>query len=198
MSLFPEPEHDRHVHMKLRATPDGGAIFSDDRRYRYRLWRTWMPGDPRPPKTLVVIGLNPSTADEVEDDPTIRRCVGYGKRWGCTGLIMLNLFARRSTDPRTLYDVEDPVGPDNDAHIRACTAEAGIILAAWGAHGHHQGRGQAVRALLADKVVECLGVTQSGEPKHPLYLCRTAERRALATAVPEPPRGRRRAAQEEG
>lgn len=166
---------DRHVRMSLDCRADGGAIFSEDRRYRYRLWRNWGEAP-----ELVVIGVNGSTADEKQNDPTVRRSIGYARRWGCGGLIMLNVFGLVSTDPRGLYEAEDPVGPDNDAHLVACCRDpARIVLAAWGNHGAHLGRSRAVRDLLSFRGLECLGRTKAGEPKHPLYLRADLEREVL-------------------
>ena len=88
---------------------DMGATFSPCRTWRYSLWRIWQPGKPY----VVFIGLNPSTATEVEDDPTIRRCIRYAQDWDYGGLYMLNVFALRSTDPKALYRHSDPKGPDN-------------------------------------------------------------------------------------
>jgi hypothetical protein len=121
-----------------------------------------------------VIGLNPSTADEVHDDPTIRRCVGYARGWGFGGLVVTNLFAWRSTDPAALREVEDPVGPGNDAVLIDEAASACIVLVGWGALGGLGSRGSAVRRLLGDRGVFCLGITKGGEPRHPLYLRRAA------------------------
>lgn len=143
-----------------------GARFSDCRTYRYTLWRVW---DDEGPK-LNVIGLNPSTADENVDDPTIRRCIAFGKRWGFGRLVMTNLFAYRSTDPRGLATVEDPVGPDNDQWLREQAYDAAYVVAAWGAHPLAVARSKAVRPLLERYAVMCLGITRDGAPKHPLYL----------------------------
>lgn len=140
------------------------ACLSPDRVYRYWLSRVWDESLPH----LTVIGLNPSTADETVDDPTIRRCLGYAKSWGLGGLTMLNLFAYRATDPREMKAASDPVGPDNDAFLRLYTE--GVILAAWGAHGAYRGRGDEVRRILSNRPLHCLGVTNAGQPKHPLYL----------------------------
>lgn len=151
-----------------------GASFSLDRIYRWRLWRVWNEAQRT---TLVVIGLNPSTADEQEDDPTIRRCVGFAKREGCGSLVMLNLFAYRTTNPRELTSLyllrEDPVGKMNDAAIvEACTRPDVIVVAAWGNHGSMRGRDQDVRALLMRHGVSlrCFGLTGEQSPRHPLYL----------------------------
>ena len=117
----------------------------------------------------VFIGLNPSTADEVEDDPTIRRCVDYAKRWGYGALCMVNLFAYRETDPNVMKAQVRPVGADNDRWLLACAKDAGIVVAAWGTHGTHLQRDQAVKQLLVGKL-SCLGQTKGGHPKHPLFI----------------------------
>jgi hypothetical protein len=147
-----------------------GAIFSPCEIYRYRLWRRWGKGP-----HCAWIMLNPSTANEIDNDPTIRRCIGFARAWGFSGVEIVNIFALRSTDPRGLLQVEDPIGPDNDRHIREAAVRADMVIAAWGVHGELRGRGAAVRAMLGD--VRCLGVTKDGHPKHPLYLPKTAQPR---------------------
>jgi hypothetical protein len=132
------------------------------------------------PSTVVFVGLNPSTADEVQDDPTIRRCIGYAKRWGFERLVMLNIFALRSTDPGLLYMHHDPVGPLNDEWLIEETGKADLVVCAWGTHGEFMApggvpmpRGQFVRDRLVSLVPEklyVLGLTKHGHPKHPLYL----------------------------
>lgn len=114
------------------------------------------------------IGLNPSTADEINDDPTIRRCVAFAKAWGYAGLCMANLFAYRATNPRDMKVAADPVGPDNDAHLCRLGQRAGVIVAAWGVNGMHKGRAAQVRKLLP--ALHCLALTKDGHPGHPLYL----------------------------
>ena len=140
------------------------TILSPCRTYRYALWREWIGGE----GYAMFVGLNPSTADEVQDDPTIRRCIAFAKAWGYSGLCMTNLFAFRATDPRDMKIAADPVGPDNDAHLLALSADAGVIVAAWGVHGSYKGRASAVCKLLPS--LHCLGLTKEGHPKHPLYL----------------------------
>lgn len=142
-----------------------GAIFSDDREYRYRLWRTWDVERP----TVAFIMLNPSTADETTMDPTCTRCRGYAEDWGYGRLVVGNLFALRSTDPEGLYDHPDPVGPDNDDHLRAIVEDADRVIVAWGNHGELNGRGEQVGEML-DADLYALSVTQDGQPGHPLYL----------------------------
>lgn len=140
------------------------TIFSPCRTWRYTLWREWIGGN----GYAMFIGLNPSTADEVQDDPTIRRCIAFSKAWGYSAYCMTNLFAFRATDPRVMKAHPDPIGADNDAHLQRCAGSAGIVIAAWGNHGTHMGRAHAVRALLPR--LHCLKVTKAGEPQHPLYL----------------------------
>lgn len=140
-----------------------GANFSECRRYRYSLWRRWGDGP-----HAMFIGLNPSTADETLDDPTIRRCIGFSKAWGYAGFVMTNLFAYRSTDPKVMKAVDDPVGLENDAALVMHAARAGIVVAAWGTHGAYRGRAQHVRELLPR--LHYLRLTAEGHPAHPLYL----------------------------
>ena len=143
------------------------AVFSKDRIYRYALLREWEVGD-----HALFIGLNPSTADEELDDPTIRRCIQFAKNWGCCGLWMVNLFAYRSTDPNELLSIDDPIGPDNDWHIKLGALTAGRIIAAWGVRGNLKERDQEVSQMLRKdwRKIECLGITKEGFPRHPLYL----------------------------
>lgn len=150
------------------------AVFSPCRTWRYVLNRRW---DLRP--VAMFIGLNCSTADETQDDPTVRRCIGYAHAWGYGGLVMTNLFAFRATDPRVMKVASDPVGPSNDQHLRVAAisvvSEGGIVIAAWGNHGAYQGRSREVVELMgrivAPKIkLMCLRVTKAGQPQHPLYL----------------------------
>lgn len=141
-----------------------GAAFSDGREYRYRLWRTWDASKP----VLAFIMLNPSTADETSLDPTCRRCKGYAEDWGFGKLIVGNIFALRSTDPGELYEHDDPVGPENDEHLREIVEDADIVVAAWGAHGELQDRGREVAEMFEGELV-ALDTTKTGQPNHPLY-----------------------------
>lgn len=168
-----------------------GAIFSTDRVHRYRLWRQWDPMLP----TCAFIGLNPSTADEVEDDPTIRRCISFSKAWGFGRFEMLNLFAFRSTEPLGLLDASDPVGEKNNESILAVCAAAGRVVFSWGSHkksktlaGLVLRRSENVISLLSDTTWEArrnperfghLGRNSDGAPKHPLYLAATTPFRPL-------------------
>lgn len=139
------------------------ATLSACRTYRYALWRRWGRGD-----YAMFIGLNPSTADETNDDPTIRRCIGFARAWGYDALCMANLFAFRATQPADMKKAADPVGPENDQALLYLAAGAGIVVAAWGAHGTFKGRDQSVRRLLPG--LHYLRLTKDGHPGHPLYL----------------------------
>lgn len=144
------------------------ATLSPCHRYRYTLGRQWDESLP----TLCWIMLNPSTADAEQDDPTIRRCCGFARDWGHGGIIVVNLFAFRSTEPSALYqqdDANDIVGPDNDSAILHAV-QGRRIMAAWGVNGSLDSRDREVMKLLAGKTVECLGMTSGGHPRHPLYV----------------------------
>jgi len=141
-----------------------GALFFDDRRYRYALWRCWDTDN----SPAMFIGLNPSTADEHFDDATIRRCKRFAKDLGYGGLVMANLFALRSTDPQTMLNHNDPIGLHNDKYLMELSRSAGLVIAAWGNHGLHLDRAAAVESLFPK--LYCLGTPKKGQPKHPLYL----------------------------
>ena len=155
------------------------ATLSTCRRYRYVLSRRWGDGP-----AAMFIGLNPSTADETADDPTIRRCVAYAKAWGYGALCMTNLFAYRATQPTDMLAQEDPIGPENDAYLRRLAADAGVVVAAWGTHGVHQGRDAQVRTLLPN--LHYLRLTKDGHPGHPLYLPATLRPVAWMPGVADP------------
>src|SRR5208282_1252216 len=148
--------------------------FSPDRVYRYTLWRDWpmldgleRQGFGRDRAYAMFIGLNPSTADETKDDPTIRRCIRFAKDWGYGALCMTNLFAFRATDPKVMEAAKDPVGPDNDVWLVKESLKAGVVIAAWGTRSGN--RGKDVFQLL-ERDVYCLGKTKEGHPRHPLYV----------------------------
>lgn len=141
--------------------------FSPDRVYRYTLWREWDITLPY----AVFIGLNPSTADEFNNDPTIRREIDFCKRWGFGALCKVNIFAYRATDPEVMKQQLDPIGPDNDRWINDVCRDAGVVVAAWGIHGEHNNRAYWVRhSGAAIHGMKCLGKTKYGYPKHPLYV----------------------------
>jgi len=140
------------------------ASFSSCRKYRFALWRTWDESKPY----AMFIGLNPSTADEKEDDPTITRCINYSKSWGYGGLCMVNLFSFRATNPEDMFKEKEPIGSKNDEWIKNLSKEAGIVVAAWGNSGIHLGRSKEIMKLLPE--LHYLKLNKSGEPAHPLYL----------------------------
>lgn len=146
-----------------------GALFSADRKYRYLLWRTWADAG----NVLLFVGLNPSTADENKNDPTIRRCIGFARSYGARGVIVSNLFAYRATIPRDLFVQADPIGPETDSWLLAASDFAEVTVACWGAHGSFRARSHAVLPLLKSPL--CLGTTKHGQPKHPLYLKSSTE-----------------------
>jgi hypothetical protein len=170
MSLpTPDPSQFRLIGVDYGTEPIySGADFSPDRKFRYTLWRIWG-------KQPVVnfLCLNPSTADEVKNDPTVERCERRARMWGYGGLLVTNIFALRSTDPKALYECEDPIGPENDAAILACAKQAGMVICAWGNHGKFMKRGQQVRKMLESNGIDLhylkLSAT-TGEAYHPLYV----------------------------
>jgi hypothetical protein len=130
------------------------------------MWRS-----DRPP--AVFIGLNPSTADALQDDPTVRRCIRFARDWGDGGLLMLNAFAYRATDPTVMRRAPDPVGPENDRYIGSLAPIGRIVVCCWGRHGDHLDRDTTMyRLVSALPASYCLGLTTNGQPKHPLYLAR--------------------------
>jgi hypothetical protein len=147
------------------------AVYSDCERYRYALTRVW---DPAGERALFVM-LNPSTATEVQNDPTVERCERRARTLGFGGFRVTNIFAWRDTDPRKMRAAPDPVGPENDAAIRAGADWADRVICAWGSHGAHLDRGAAVEALLraTGAPLEHLGLTKHGHPRHPLYIAYT-------------------------
>lgn len=151
----------------VSATMKKDAKLSACRRYRFALWRAWDESGP----VAMFIGLNPSKANEREDDPTLVRCINFAKSWGYGGVCIANLFAYRATDPNDMRVAERPVGRGNDRWLQRLSAESDIVIAAWGNDGAYMGRGKKVRSLIPD--LYCLQLNKSGEPAHPLYLKRT-------------------------
>lgn len=149
-----------------------GAEFSECRTYRYALWRHWdWQGHAN---CVAFVGLNPSTADETIDDPTIRRCIGFAKAWNFGGLYMLNAYAFRATDPKDMKAASDPIGPGNNEALSYYRTRVSCVIAAWGVHCD-PARAKEVCDILR-RPVYCLGKTKSGAPKHPLYLAANTER----------------------
>lgn len=154
---------------------EDNAVISACGRYRYLLTRQVVRGA----RTATFIMLNPSTADATNDDPTIRRCIGFARQWGCGRLAVLNLFAFRATDPADLKRAAEPVGPENRTWFDRTLSvpNSDPVVCAWGVHGEHMSQDLAVLGWLAGYGVEpvALGVTRDGHPKHPLYLRKGAE-----------------------
>lgn len=172
--------------------PHAGAVISEDGLYRYRLWRTWNPDLLIRIKPVLFVMLNPSVADATEDDATLRRCIDFAKTWGYGGCELVNVYGLRSTDPKGLWKVADPVGPLNLDFIERTARTCDRIVCAWGTHAG------AVQVLSTVQVLQRawpdkrnhaadtsspgrralwhLGLTGNGQPRHPLRLSRTTER----------------------
>lgn len=147
------------------------AKLTDDGLHRLWLTRDWDSLKP----TMVVIGLNPSTADATQDDPTIRRCIGFAKREGCGALTMLNLYTFRATDPDALFaqPYSQQFHPENEhAHQTWCLNKSRKVVAAWGAEprANELAIKYAEWADVMGIALWCLGRTKSGQPRHPLYV----------------------------
>jgi len=157
-----------------------GAVFDEKRIYRYVLWRVLKEKG----GAILWICLNPSTADEDVDDPTVRRIVDYSKRWGYANCVIANLFAFRATDPKAMKAAEDPVGPENMAWLKRLRGQAVTCVAAWGHNGCHRRTGRAtLKELLPLGPIHCLGMTKAGHPMHPLYLAKTCKPRLFGRAA---------------
>ncbi len=146
---------------------DYGAIFDINGRYRYSLWRAWSSYHPR----IAFVLLNPSTADEQRNDPTIRRCIGFARAWNFGSMEVVNLFAYRTTDCRELLKIDDPVGEENNYFLIQAVERCSTVVVGWGTRGTLLARDLQVLSLIAGrKDVHCLGITKNGQPRHPLYV----------------------------
>lgn len=148
------------------------AEFSPCRKYRYDLRRVWNT-EGEPLRLCHFVMLNPSTADQFQDDPTVSRCQVRARELGFNGLVVSNIFAWRSTDPWALYDLSDPVGPDNDDWIRTSANDSTLTICAWGGHGKLHDRGRQVESMLRICGFKLHNLRLSkitGEPGHPLYI----------------------------
>jgi hypothetical protein len=132
-------------------------------RYRYALSRIWDANL----GYAMFVGLNPSKADAVNDDPTLRRCMAFAEAWRYGAVCMANLFAFRATKPADMMAAPDPIGPDNDRYLRKMAEEARVVIACWGVHGRHLGRDRQVREMLPN--MHYLRLTKRGYPSHPLH-----------------------------
>jgi hypothetical protein len=151
------------------------AVISTCGTYRYLLTRPAPRGlDFTLPvcATALFVMLNPSTADSDVDDPTIRRCKAFAYRWGCAGIAVVNLYGLRSPSPAALWNHDDPVGPDNDMWLRITAREHETVVFAWGANAKKD-RVREVYEIFQGtrhRQIRCLGTTQDGSPRHPLYV----------------------------
>lgn len=174
---------DQRALFDLGAPPaviDRGAEISPCWLYRYRLWRVWDRALPR----VVWVMLNPSTADANDDDLTLKKCQGFARQWGFGGVLVVNLFAWRETDPGALAVCAakgtDIVGPENDIHLRAALLDAHLVVCAWGSHPLARARSLAVLAMVPENVAcECLGRTANGAPRHPSRLAYATPREVM-------------------
>lgn len=147
---------------------DTGAVFSPCRLFRYELWRRWRAEGP----LLTFIMLNPSTADEVQNDPTIERCERRARMWGFAGLRIFNLYAFRATEPKDMKAAADPFGPENLERLIKAIEHDRNIIAGWGAHGRYRNASSIIMMEVerVGRTIYCLERTKAGQPKHPLYI----------------------------
>ena len=145
------------------------AIFDATGKYRYSLWRSWSVYHPR----ILFVLLNPSTADERKNDPTIRGCIGFARAWKFGSVEVVNLFAYRATNYRDLFNISDPVGAENNRFILQAVERCSTVVLGWGIRGTILNRDRQVMSLLAGRNdLYCLGITRDGQPRHPLYVKR--------------------------
>jgi len=147
--------------MELFTNDTKGAIISECGNYRYSLWRIWHWAKPM----MMFIMINPSKADASNDDPTIKRCIGFAKSWGYGGFYVGNLNAYRATDPKELKKVVDPVGPLNQNHLLEMSMKSDLIICAWG-----NKLGPPSEKIRALGELHYLSVNNDGTPGHPLFL----------------------------
>lgn len=154
-----------------------GAQFSEDKRYRFSLWRVWDGSKP----LIHFVLLNPSTADDTTNDPTVERCQRRADMMGYGGLIVTNIFAFRSTDPKELKKCREPIGFCNDSHIMDAARLCKETIVGWGKHGEYLDRGRRVLDLLKFwKIpVGALKINKGGTPAHPLYISYDVKPRSL-------------------
>lgn len=166
------------INLPSKRYRENGATFSDDRRYRYALWRTNLREElvtPRLNPAISFIGLNPSTADQDVNDPTVARCIKRAVRGGFRTMFMLNLFPLRATDPKYMLKHENPLGNDreHEGELLRCLDLSDTIICCWGAHGSHMERDTVMRSTLLSRYpgkTFALALTKHGHPRHPLYL----------------------------
>ncbi len=145
------------------------AIFSKDRLHRYVLIREWDLSKP----SLMIISLNPSTADEKKNDPTVRRCIGFAKKWGFGKLLMTNIFAFRATIPKDLFNSKNPIGDKNNYWLKKLSKTTDKVVLAYGNHGRFKNRHEEILKMINN--LYCIKKSKTGMPMHPLYLKYTKE-----------------------
>ena len=148
------------------------AILDPSRTYRYVIKRQWGKNNEN---FINFVLLNPSTADETNDDPTIKACIKIGQNLGYDGLWITNLFAFRATKPVDLKKSSNPIGILNNKYLEDYAKKSKMVLLAWGNHGNFLGRNKEVIKILFENIPHCLEITKLGNPKHPLYIKRTAK-----------------------
>lgn len=158
----------------IAAVPGYPSVFSPCRDYRYCLWRIWR--NIAAPRFVLWCLCNPSTADDDDLDPTLRRCRDFSQAWDFDAMCIVNLFAFRATDPAEMKAADDPVGDDNDLWIARLASDAELIVAGWGKIGVHLNRPEAIRVLFNSigRELHCLKVNANGSPQHPLYVAGSA------------------------
>lgn len=169
----------------IRRSETGGAVFDPSNRHRYMLWRNLADTECDTAHTICFIMLNPNRADELSNDPTIKRCIGFARGWGFLKIIVVNLFSIKAQTPALLRQMKVPlVGPSNDAFVLSAIEQSSMVVAAWGNHGSIGGRDEellefvetalssnsAFKSNSHHKGLYCLGLTKLHQPKHPLYL----------------------------
>jgi hypothetical protein len=148
-----------------------GAVISRDGVFRYALWRYWGTGR----RIVCFVMLNPSTGDASLDDPTIRRCISFAQLWGYDGLVIVNLHAFRSSEPKDLRLAVDSIGPLNRFFVGIAVNEAELIICAWGNHGAYQAQDAEMLTWLRRFKLSALRISRDGFPGHPLYIERDAK-----------------------
>lgn len=147
------------------------TVISNCGRYRYRLGRRWEIPKGATGGSIGFVMLNPSTADETLDDPTIRRLRGFSTAWGYNAFTVCNVYALRATDPKVLRSHPDPVGFENHLYLRQLAHSKATIVVAWGAHAAADDVARTYQILTEGPAqIMCLGTNMDGSPKHPLYL----------------------------
>lgn len=165
-----------------RGDDRSGALFSRCGRYRYRLWRGF---DVPAPRAVLWLMLNPSTADETVNDPTVERCWRRTRAMGYDAMLVGNIFALRSTDPQALYADAEPIGPENDRSIGSLAHTADLVVCGWGNHGTLDGRGVDVITSLESARLDphALRITKAGQPTHPLYVAYAHQPQPIAALM---------------